>query len=162
MWQSPEYSYFFIISELQILAGEKVTVKQRLQCISVKQPLINPRRRIRKAQAVLARLLLLRRQYPSERKLEEAKKIIIYYTFYNVRPETLRLKGGLKKQVGYTVSRPICFNKTNHSGWKLKKFRTLFTLTKINEPYSVLGTNRGYRLFYIFCFSPMTTKTTNQ
>ena len=125
MWQCPEYSYFFKISELPILAGEKVTVKQKLQSTSVKEPLINPRRRIRKAQAVLARPLLLRRQYPSERKLGKQKNVIIYYTFHNVRPETLRLKAGLKKQVGYTVSRPICFNKRrNHSGWKLKKIRS--------------------------------------
>ena len=103
----------------------KVTVKQRLQSTSVKEPLINPRRRIRKAQAVLARPLLLRRQYPSERRLEEAKK------GHNLLHLSQRTTGDSsaesrikKKQVGYMVSRPFCFTKRrNHSGWKLKKIR---------------------------------------
>ena len=126
MWQSPEYSYFFKISELPILAGEKVPVKQRLQSTYVKQPLINPRRRIRKAQAVLARPLLLRRQYPSERKLGEAKKChnLLHFSQRTTGDSSAesRIK---KKQVGYMVSGPICFTKRrNHSGSKLKKIRS--------------------------------------
>ena len=127
MWQSPEYSYFFKISELPILAGEKVTVKQRLQSTYVKQPLINPRRRIRKAQAVLARPLLLRRQYPSERKLGEAKKCHNLLHFSQRTTGDSSAESRIKKnKLGTWCLDQFALLRggINHSGWKLKKIRS--------------------------------------